>query len=49
MEAKSLQVGYHYYAGLRAGFARDAYGELLFGKSSTLRSHRLEVAGEHLL
>ncbi len=45
-EAKSLQAGYRYYAGMRAGFARDAYGELLFGKSSTLRSHRLEVAGE---
>ena len=43
---KSLQADYRYYAGLRAGFARDMFGQLLLGRTRSLRSHRLEVNGE---
>lgn len=45
-DRKTLQAAYRYYGGVRTSFARDAYSELLLGKSNTLNSRRLEVRGE---
>jgi hypothetical protein len=39
-------AAYRYYGGMHFGFARDAWSELLFGRSSTLGTKRLEVRGE---
>jgi hypothetical protein len=39
-------AAYRYYGGMHFGFARDAWSELLFGRSSTLGTRRLEVRGE---
>ena len=39
-------AAYRYYVGGHFGFARDAWSEVLYGRSSTLGTRRLEVRGE---
>ncbi len=43
---ESARAGYRYYFGTHFGFARDAYSEVLYGRTSTLSSRRIEVRGE---
>lgn len=43
---KSARADYRYYAGLHWGFARDAYGEILYGRTRSLQTRRIEVRGE---
>lgn len=42
----SAHADYRYYFGMHNGFARDAYGEILYGRTRSLHTPRLEVRGE---
>lgn len=42
----SIHADYRYYVGMHLGFARDGYGEMLFGRTSGLSTRRIEVRGE---
>lgn len=46
VEDTSRRVDYRYYGGVHWGFARDAYGEVLYGRTRSLDTRRLEIRGE---
>lgn len=45
-EDPSSRADYRVYVGSHFGFARDAYGEILYGRTRSLESRRIEVRGE---
>jgi len=43
---ESIHANYRYYVGTHLGFARDGYGEILYGRTSGVDGRRFEVRGE---